>query len=353
MATWPEANQKRSHARNNATLELLSDTKERNLRSAQSNNRHSEFDNLALSVEQDGQAMSEVSSFHTDSLCSQHEGLQVSVASQVPAEVSYSYSHRSSGPRVTIGCISIVITFFLLVIGSILVTVYKHKNEKKAVKIACEMLTAAGLFGFIGGVTNWLGIKLIFNRIPGLFFSGAITKNFVTAKKLMASFILEAFFSPSQVRKYVNDKSRTYLTAEQIDYQLERLLNSASVEEMINEQLDILMGTPEGLRLRMLGVTKAKLFPLVKPHLLSMKTHIVPLLLSTVESVELLNAEHLREQIVDSILTRTHELSAIQVKILVRDAIYRHLSWIVFWGSVLGAIVGCAAEVASIYIKGA
>lgn len=71
----------------NATLELLSDTRDRNFRSAQSNNRHSEFDNLALSVERDGQAMSEVSSFHTASLCSQHEGLQVSVASQVPAEV--------------------------------------------------------------------------------------------------------------------------------------------------------------------------------------------------------------------------------------------------------------------------
>ena len=49
-----------------------------------------------------------------------------------------------------------------------------------------------------------------------LFYSGAITKHFVTAKTLMANFILEAFFSPSQVRKYINDKSRTYLTAEQI-----------------------------------------------------------------------------------------------------------------------------------------
>ena len=48
------------------------------------------------------------------------------------------------------------------------------------------------------------------------FHSGAIIKNFVTARKLMANFILEAFFSPSQVRNYINDKKRTYLTAEQI-----------------------------------------------------------------------------------------------------------------------------------------
>ncbi|XP_020609761.1 uncharacterized protein LOC110048314 isoform X1 [Orbicella faveolata] len=102
----------------------------------------------------------------------------------------------------------------------------------------------------------------------------------------------------------------------------------------------------------MLGVTKAKLFPLVKAHLLNLKPCIVPLLLSSIESVELLNADHLREQIVDLILTRTHELSAQEVKLLVKDVIYLHLSWIIFWGSVLGAIVGCAAELASFYIKG-
>ncbi|XP_020609762.1 uncharacterized protein LOC110048314 isoform X2 [Orbicella faveolata] len=83
----------------------------------------------------------------------------------------------------------------------------------------------------------------------------------------------------------------------------------------------------------MLGVTKAKLFPLVKAHLLNLKPCIVPL-------------------IVDLILTRTHELSAQEVKLLVKDVIYLHLSWIIFWGSVLGAIVGCAAELASFYIKG-
>lgn len=168
----------------------------------------------------------------------------------------------------------------------------------------------------------------------------------------MANFILEEFFSPSQVRTYVKDKKRSYVTAEHIDNQLEKLLDSRRAENMIHEQLDVLMGTPEGLRLRMLGVTKAKLAPLVKPQLLKFKTQIVPLVLSSMESVDLLNADHLREQIVDLISSRTHELSAQQVKQLVEDAVYRHLSWIVFWGSVLGAFVGCAAELASVYING-
>lgn len=68
----------------NATLELLP---ERIFRSAQLNNTEAEFDNLALSMEQDGQAMSDVSSFHTDSLYSQHDSVQLSGTSQVTAEV--------------------------------------------------------------------------------------------------------------------------------------------------------------------------------------------------------------------------------------------------------------------------
>nr|XP_058971401.1 uncharacterized protein LOC131797741 isoform X1 [Pocillopora verrucosa] len=350
MATWPEANKKRNHARN-ATLELLSDGRSRHSKSSQASSRVTEFENLGLSVERDGQAMSDVSSFHSESLYSQHAD-SLHISASVPSHLSPEVTYQRSLPNITIGCVSIVVTFFLFITGVILDTVFKQKNEQKVIKTACEVLMAAGLFGFTGGVTNWVGIKLIFNRIPGLFFSGAIIKNFVTARKLMANFILEAFFSPSQVRNYINDKKRTYLTAEQIDYQLEKLLNSRIAEDVIHEQLEVLMGTPEGLKLRMLGVTKAKLAPLVKPQLMKYKTHIVPLLLSSIESVDLLNADHLREQIVDLISTRTQELSAQQVKLLVEDAVYRHLSWIVFWGSVLGAVVGCAAELASVYING-
>lgn len=49
-----------------------------------------------------------------------------------------------------------------------------------------------------------------------LFCSGAITKNFMITKKLMADFILESFFSPSQVKKYIGEKTRMYLTADSI-----------------------------------------------------------------------------------------------------------------------------------------
>ncbi|KAK2559735.1 hypothetical protein P5673_017826 [Acropora cervicornis] len=49
-------------------------------------------------------------------------------------------------------------------------------------------------------------------------------------------------------------------------------------------------------------------------RMMSTQVHMSTELLSCVESLELLNADHLREQIVDLISTRTHELSAQQVE---------------------------------------
>ena len=45
----------------------------------------------------------------------------------------------------------------------------------------------------------------------------------------------------------------------------------------ILQMLESILCTFLGLKLQMLGVTKAKLFPLVKPHLLNLKASIVPL----------------------------------------------------------------------------
>ena len=59
-------------------------------------------------------------------------------------------------------------------------------------------------------------IYSLFIFIHLLFYSGAVIKHFVVTKKLMTSFILESFFSPSQVKNYINDKMKTHLTMDNI-----------------------------------------------------------------------------------------------------------------------------------------
>ena len=46
------------------------------------------------------------------------------------------------------------------------------------------------------------------------FDSGAVVKNISVTKKLLADFIVESFFSPLQVKQYIEQKANCYLTFE-------------------------------------------------------------------------------------------------------------------------------------------
>jgi len=39
-------------------------------------------------------------------------------------------------------------------------------------------IMAAGVFGFAGGITNWLAVKMLFDRVPGLYGSGVVSARF-------------------------------------------------------------------------------------------------------------------------------------------------------------------------------
>lgn len=42
---------------------------------------------------------------------------------------------------------------------------------------------AAGVFGFAGGITNWLAVHMLFERVPGLYGSGVIPMRFVEIRE--------------------------------------------------------------------------------------------------------------------------------------------------------------------------
>lgn len=42
---------------------------------------------------------------------------------------------------------------------------------------------AAGVFGFAGGITNWLAVHMLFEKVPGLYGSGVIPMRFVEIRE--------------------------------------------------------------------------------------------------------------------------------------------------------------------------
>ena len=57
-----------------------------------------------------------------------------------------------------------------------------------------DIVLSTGLFALSGGVTNWLAIHMLFERVPGLYGSGVIPLRFEEFKVGIRELIMEQFF---------------------------------------------------------------------------------------------------------------------------------------------------------------
>ena len=62
---------------------------------------------------------------------------------------------------------------------------------------------AFGLFGFAGGITNWLAVKMLFDEVPGLIGSGVIPKRFEEIRRAVKKTIMKTFFDKKFIEKCV------------------------------------------------------------------------------------------------------------------------------------------------------
>jgi hypothetical protein len=64
------------------------------------------------------------------------------------------------------GNISNMITFAILIVGLVLRALYDRNTSNKLGAEVGKYFLAFGLFGFAGGVTNWLAVKMLFEDMP-------------------------------------------------------------------------------------------------------------------------------------------------------------------------------------------
>ena len=63
-----------------------------------------------------------------------------------------------------------------------------------------EWVLAVGLFGFAGGTTNWLAVKMLFDRVPLLYGSGVIPARFRAIREAVKDAIMRYFFDEEYLR---------------------------------------------------------------------------------------------------------------------------------------------------------
>src|SRR5688572_18581806 len=68
--------------------------------------------------------------------------------------------------------------------------------------ISGQIVLSTGLFALSGGITNWLAIYMLFERVPGFYGSGVIPARFEEFKSGIHEMIMEQFFNPENVEQF-------------------------------------------------------------------------------------------------------------------------------------------------------
>ncbi len=195
-----------------------------------------------------------------------------------------------------------------------------------------------GLFALSGAITNQLAIHMLFERVPLLYGSGVIEKNFDTFKVSIKEMIMKQFFTKEQLGHFfIQEKQK-------ID--LKPLVESADFSPAFEALSKTVMESKFGGAISMFGGEEA-LDGLREPFSRKLKSAVSSIVSSETFKAQLdYHIQHsaLSEDMIASveglITRRLEELTPKMVKELVQELIKEHLGWLIVWGGVFGGLIG-------------
>jgi len=203
-----------------------------------------------------------------------------------------------------------------------------------------SLLLMIGLFSLSGGITNWIAIHMLFEKVPFVYGSGIIPKNFLIFKQAIKDLVIKEFFSRNNVEVFTSKISEEAIIS------ISKNINYNNIFEGLTESIE---SSQLGGMLSMVGGKKA-LEPLRKPIKIKLET----LFKSIIE-----NEKHSNfgDEIVDNVYVRIekliddrlNELSPQDVKKIIQNLIDKHLGWLVIWGGVFGGFIGIISFFVSLF----
>jgi len=203
-------------------------------------------------------------------------------------------------------------------------------------------LLFTGLFALSGAVTNQLAIHMLFERVPLLYGSGVIEKNFETFKESIRVMIMKQFFTKEQLGDFFAKEEK------KID--LAPLVEGADFSPAFDALSKTVMESKFGSAIQMFGGEEA-LDGLREPFSNKLKSAVTKIVSSDTFKAQLdhhIQNSALSDDMLDSvealITTRLDELTPKMVKELVQELIKEHLGWLVVWGGVFGGLIGLVSS---------
>ena len=195
-----------------------------------------------------------------------------------------------------------------------------------------------GLFALSGAVTNQLAIHMLFERVPFLYGSGVIEKNFETFKESIRVMIMKQFFSKEQLGNFFSQEEQ------KID--LSPLVESADFSPAFDALSKTVMESKFGGAIQMFGGEEA-LDGLREPFARKLKSAVSSIVSTDAFKIQLdhhIQSSALSQDMIDSVegllSRRLDELTPRMVKDLVQELIKEHLGWLVVWGGIFGGFIG-------------
>ena len=195
-----------------------------------------------------------------------------------------------------------------------------------------DILMMTGLFALSGGVTNWIAIYMLFEKIPLIYGSGIIPNRFKEFKQGIKKLVMDEFFNEDNIAYFLQqtqDKSKASIQSK-IDY-----------EQIFEKLTDAIISSQLGSMLGMFGGKKA-LEPLKAPIIEKLSEITQQIIEAPDGNLSASNLDDFSGQIETILDNRLQELTPEQVKIIIQDIIKSHLGWLVVWGGLFGGAIGLA-----------
>ncbi|CAD7975336.1 unnamed protein product [Amoebophrya sp. A25] len=234
------------------------------------------------------------------------------------------------------GDVSNFVTFLIMLLGIFLnMTIYTTPELR-----ATNYILAFGLFGFAGGFTNWLAIKMLFEKVCGLPGSGVIPARFKEIRTVVKGTIMKAFFDDEFLNSYLESRGSGLLKSMDIGGKVAEFVSAPDFESGLKTKLEEISQTPEGMMLQMVkqmfGGSFDALLPMVRPVLITLAKDLG----DNIDLRRLVSVDRVKTEI-DLLMTEKLELLTPElVKTLLEEMIRSHLGWLVLWGNIFGGLIG-------------
>ena len=206
-----------------------------------------------------------------------------------------------------------------------------------------NILLTSGQFALAGGMTNWLAIHMLFEKVPGLYGSGVISARFEEFKSGLYTLVMEEFFNQTTLDRFF---SQIMTENEQHLLDFSETIDKTDLSPAFEGLIAAIMDSSLGNMLLMVGGEEA-IRPLKDPFTLKMKVALKEIAHSPSfqETVKVKLSGSSDSQVIFShveqiVTTRLEELTPQMVKQIIQTMIREHLGWLVVWGGVFGGLIG-------------